>query len=177
MSDLPTAYSPIVIDRHERAHIARMEVQRAPCVRVTGQYHPATHGVRSGPKRGDRVDLEDNHVARRAAAFLLQESPRRRLVSDRANEFDELITDREDVVLQSEVSHPGILVPRREPEGGVQLVDHLGTVESGHGYLAQSHRAHEEVSPSLWNIGARRSRNDATPSAKSGSPRLRIVAS
>jgi hypothetical protein len=98
--------------------------------------------LRSDPKRGDRVDLEDNHVASRAAAFVLQESPHRRLDGDRTDEFHELITDCEDMVLQPEVSHPRILVPRREPKDGAQLVDHLVTIESGDGYLTESHPAH-----------------------------------
>ena len=118
----------VMIDRHERAHVARMEVQGAPRVRVGAEHHRAPQGLGAGRKGGDLVDLQDNHVAGRAGAFLFQESPHRRLGGDRAHELQELITDSEDIVLQPECGHAGIPVPRGEPKDAVQLVDHLVTI-------------------------------------------------
>jgi NAD(P)-dependent dehydrogenase (short-subunit alcohol dehydrogenase family) len=48
-------------------------------------------------------------------------------------------------MFQPEAGHSGVLVARREPEGGTQLVDDLGTIESVQGDLTETHVTHVET--------------------------------
>ena len=79
------------------------------------------------------------------------------------------------MVLEPEVGHPGILVPRREPKDGVQPLEGGTTLEGGDGYPGGDEPSLRHV-PNSLELRARCSRNDATPSAKSRWRRLSIVA-
>ena len=97
---------------------------------------------RSGPIRMDGADLEDNHVASGAATSLLEESPHWRRVSDWGHEFQKLIAEGEDVVLQTELGNSGILVSRRATKDGTEPPERLTPIESGDRHLTQANVAH-----------------------------------